>query len=305
MPLPARRPFAKPAKPPTDLLIHLRERGLIIGDEPKALRQLQVIGYYRLLIYMRPLQLLPGKLFRAGARFDDIVALYDFDRRLRLICLDAIERVEVALRAAINNELAVPLGPHFYLDPRNFEKVDGFKKFQRLACSADYLAITHYYDHYHAPSLPPIWAVTEAITFGAISRLFADLTLANRKLVARAFGYDEEILVSWFRSISDLRNRCAHHNRTWNANMAPCQPKVARRVAAQFGSRQDCFYARAVVLAALLDAIGQGAVWRRDLAWHVRGAQPLISAATMGFPPGWEAMPFWVLPPDRRGATLT
>ncbi len=189
---------------------------------------------------------------------------------------------------------------HFYLDWKAFERPRGFEAFRRKVDEADSLAITHYHQRYDRPPSPPIWAVTEAITFGALSRLFADLNLANRKMVARAFGYDETILVSWFRAVSDLRNKCAHHNRTWNANMAPYQPKVAKRIAAQFGPSQDTFYARAVVLAALLDATGQGGPWRRDLARHIRDNQPLASPDAMSFPPDWEAMPFWVLPPSRR-----
>ena len=298
---PPPRVFAKPARTPEDLLAHLRARSLAVPDPGKALRQLRTIGYYRLLIYMRPLQDLPAKTFRPGVAFPDIVALYDFDRRLRLICLDAIERVEVALRAAINNELAVALGPHFYLDRRAFERPQGFEAFRKKVGEADYLAITHYRQRYDRPASPPIWAVTEAVTFGTLSRLFAVLVRPHRKMVARAFGHDETILVSWFRAVNDLRNKCAHHNRTWNANMAPYQPKVAKRLAAAFGPSQDTFYARAVVLAALLDAVGQGAEWRRDLARHVRDGQPLASAAAMGFPPGWEALPFWALPPSRRG----
>jgi abortive infection bacteriophage resistance protein len=299
--LPVRRAFDKPAKSPAELLAHLQGRGLAVPDLTQALRQLQTIGYYRLLIYMRPLQILPEKIFKPGVAFADIVRLYNFDRELRLICLDAIERVEVALRAAINNELAVALGAHFYLDQRAFERLQGFEAFQGKVRRARYLAISHYHERYYHPPAPPIWAVTEAVTFGTLSRLFADLIRPHRRMVARAFDYDEKILVSWFRSINDLRNKCAHHNRTWNASMLVDQPRIASRIAAQFGPSQDTFYARAVVLAALLDQIGQGGQWRRDLARHVREAQSLIPADAMGFPPRWEAMPFWVLPPGRRG----
>ncbi len=265
-------------------------------DPAQALRQLQTIGYYRLLIYMRPLQNLPIKTFKPGVTFVDVVRLYDFDRQLRLICLDAIERIEVALRAAINNELTVALGPHFYLDRGAFEHSKGFGAFQGKVRDARYLAIDHYHQRYDHPPDPPIWAVTEAVTFGTLSRLFADLVRPHRRLVARAFGYDETILVSWFRSINGLRNKCAHHNRTWNAYMLVDQPRIAKRIAAQFGSSQDRFYARAVVLGALLDEIGQGSPWRRDLARHVLEAQPLASAVAMGFPIGWEVKPFWASP---------
>lgn len=250
---------------------------------------------------MRPLQGLPSKSFRAGVDFDDVVRLYDFDRRLRLICLDAIEQAEVALRAAINNELAVALGPHFYLDGCAFERLSGQQVFLKKVLDAKYLAIAHYYERYDEPPRPPIWAVTEAVTFGTLSKLFADLTLANRKLVARSFGYDETVLVSWFRSLNDLRNKCAHHNRVWNANFGANQPRIAKHVRAAFGSnpRTDLFYARAVVLAALLDALGRGEGWKQELVIHLQAHRSLADEAAMGCPPGWEVMPFWAPPPGR------
>ena len=88
---------------PIDLLAHLQTRGLTVHDQEAALHSLETVGYYRLLIYMRALQTMPGKTFVAGTTFADIVTLYNFDRELRVLCLDAIERIEVALRASIVN----------------------------------------------------------------------------------------------------------------------------------------------------------------------------------------------------------
>lgn len=115
--------FLKPAKPPNALLRHLRLKGLgTRGQRDKALHALEFIGYHRLLIYMRPLQD-PQKRFFATVQFDDILQLYDFDRRLRLVFLDAIDRIEVAFRAAIINTLALDktCGSHFYLDAVHFQ----------------------------------------------------------------------------------------------------------------------------------------------------------------------------------------
>jgi abortive infection bacteriophage resistance protein len=129
------RTFQKPAIDPRKLLKHLKRRGLLVPDESKALHALEYIGYYRLLIYMRPLQQ-KDKTFQPNAAFDNILNLYGFDRKLRLLCLDAIERIEVALRAALINSLAQNYGPHFYLERRFFEKRSGFKTFLRTATRA-------------------------------------------------------------------------------------------------------------------------------------------------------------------------
>jgi abortive infection bacteriophage resistance protein len=68
-------PYTKPAKTIQDLLHHLVGKGLnAAGLQPKALSSLQFIGYYRLLIYMRPLQDHQSKVFYPGIDVDDILA---------------------------------------------------------------------------------------------------------------------------------------------------------------------------------------------------------------------------------------
>ena len=50
------------------------------------------VGYYRLLIHVRPLQDPATKAFRPGVAFADVLALYDFDRELRLPSLSIASR---------------------------------------------------------------------------------------------------------------------------------------------------------------------------------------------------------------------
>ena len=284
------RPYLKPARTPADLLAHLQARGLVVPDPAAALEALIHVGYYRLLIYMRPLQD-AAKQFHLGTTFTAVLALYDFDRELRLLCLDAIERVEVALRAALNNEVAVAHGPHFYLDRHLFATFDAYQEFLRTATTAKYLAIAHYRARYDEPPVAPIWAVTEAITFGALSRLYSGLRLDLRKLVARRFGFDETVLVSWFRTLTTLRNMCAHHNRLWNATLMVDQPKQAKALAADL-TPPNTFYARAVVLVALLRVIAPTSDWRHRLA-ALLTRYPAAVPSAMGFPVAWQTRALW------------
>lgn len=95
---------------------------------------LERVDYYRLLNYMRPLQVTDAsgvRRFRAGTTMHDVVALYEFDRRLRLLCMDAVERIEVALRAAIVCEVAVAEGPDFYTRRGYFTSADACEGFKR------------------------------------------------------------------------------------------------------------------------------------------------------------------------------
>lgn len=285
--------YSKAALPPGALLAHLQSRGLTVPNTGTALNALARIGYYRLLIYMRPLQDPTTKQFLSGTTFDDILERYNFDRELRLLCLDAIERIEVAFRAAIINELAVAYGAHFHMSSRHFETAEGFRGFIDRATKAQYLGITHYYINYNEPSIPPIWTILEGVTLGTLSRMYSNLHEANRRLIATQFNYPEPTIVSWIRSINDLRNICAHHNRLFNAVMQVNQPMQNRRLRGEWGTTQNRFYARALILVALLNEIDPALTWKNDLK-SLLGKYPTINPAEMGFPAGWNTRQFWL-----------
>ncbi|HEX8395519.1 MAG TPA: Abi family protein [Longimicrobium sp.] len=289
-------PYNKPALAPPELLAHLISRGLEIPNPLTALHALEYVGYYRLLIYMRPFQTpdpVSGvRRFAAGATFDEVLALYDFDRELRLLCLDAVERIEVALRAAIVSQVAVVAGAHFYLEPAHFERIDAFVDFYQTARREErHLAAKHYRRHYASPEHPPIWAMLEASTFGVLSRLFSGLALRHRKTVALRFGFDERVLSSWFRSINLVRNLCAHHGRLWNTPMHVDQPLAATRLREE-QIPTDRLYARLVAIAALIGMVDPSSDWKRRLA-SLLARYPSVPLAPMGIPPGWNTRPFW------------
>ncbi len=296
--------YAKPAKTPNALLRHLRLKGLNTrGQSALALQALQFIGYYRLLIYMRPLQD-PTKQFHPGVRFDDILALYDFDRQLRLVCLDAIERIEVAFRAAIANTLAndKACGPHFYLDAVHFAKAEDHRGFLKNVIGLrESLPIKHYYDNYNTPALPPIWAVLESMSIGQLSRLFSGLHLDHRKSVAACFTYDEKVISTWLKSLTLLRNLSAHHSRLWNTSITSDAPMYAKTIHGEFPHQNDRgrVFPRAVVAQALMRVIDPSSDWK-DKFKQVITSLPVASLAKagltsniLGLIPGWEYRPFW------------
>jgi len=101
-----------------DQLEKMIERGLIVEDKDEAKHYLRQIGYYRLCGYTLPFQ--RGGVgcdrheFRKPIEFRKILESYVFDRKLRLLLLDAIERIEVSFRAALSNSIAQCHTPHWY-----------------------------------------------------------------------------------------------------------------------------------------------------------------------------------------------
>ena len=101
----------------------LIDRGLICDDDDRQRLEsyLSSIGYYRLSAYWLPFYSTDTERFSENTHFDTILSLYIFDRKLRLLVMEAIERIEVALRAQWSGKLALHGGSHAYM------KVDFFK----------------------------------------------------------------------------------------------------------------------------------------------------------------------------------
>ncbi len=118
------RPFEKPPLAVDEQLQLLKDRGLVIRDDKRAAALLEVVSLFRLSPYMRPFQRAgnPAHSFIEGATLADIVTLYRFDRELRNLVMDALERVEVAVRACIGNTMAKRYDDsHWYLNRVHFK----------------------------------------------------------------------------------------------------------------------------------------------------------------------------------------
>lgn len=119
--------FNKPEKSNTELIAEWKKRGLLIPDEQRAQHYLDFISYYRLSAYSIPFQTSASHQFRPNTSFDNILDLYIFDRELRLLIMDAIERIEVAVRTQICNVISLTRDQHnnafgafWYLDGKHF-----------------------------------------------------------------------------------------------------------------------------------------------------------------------------------------
>lgn len=310
--------FQKPAHTLDEQLATLRERGLIIDDEDRARHYLSNVSYFRLSAYTRPFYQpgLPEHRFLGNTRFDDVLQLYVFDRELRLLLLDAIERIEVALRAQLGNTLAEHHGPHGYLDAAIFDTRYGHDwlvdKLQRAGQARELETfLAHYRRKYHsAPEQPPIWMAVELLTFKEVSTLFAHLRLPkDTQRIERHFGLKMPVLRSWFRSLSDLRNTCAHHGRVWNREFgsrsvmprkAPAGwPSVPESIAT--GSQQNPqqrlnprrrLYLQLVVIETLMRVVSPTSQWAERLVVLLEQC-PQVSRPHMGFPADWEGELFW------------
>lgn len=315
-------PYTKPHRTFADQIALLMQRGLIVTDQPKAIHHLQRIGYGRLTSYWQPFQqIVPdpadptrtirGKHFRPGAEFRHAVDLYLFDKQLRLLFLDAIERIEVALRVDLAHTLGkrdpwAHRNPAFLDAHRTNRPSQGSTQHARWLTKADQAIsrskedwVKEFLASYSSPL--PIWLAVDAWDFGTLSWLLEMAHPNDRSAIAKRYGLLPDTLVSWIRSLAFVRNICAHHARLWNAGIIN-QPKVPKQFEApQVGhvgtefKRRSRIYGGAVVASHLVKQINVGTSWasRMHAHWLAFPAMPFASPVQGGFLQGWDQEAVW------------
>ena len=178
------------SKPPIDItaqIAALKQRGLTFTDEGKAAHYLSNISYYRLRAYTYPFQdnTNPQHPFIKKVSFDDILELYIFDRRLRLLVFAALEKVEIALRTKIIYNWALAYGSHWHEDANLYRNYSRFSwdiniLHEEIKRSTETF-IRHYSDNYTNPTNPPAWMSLEVASLGLLSKLFENLKKGPQK----------------------------------------------------------------------------------------------------------------------------
>ena len=296
-------PFSKSPKTFAEQVDKLRDHGLAIPDPAKAEFYLSQLNYYRFAAYCLPFeQDHATHAFRAGTSFDDVLNLYIFDRELRLLLLDAIERIEVSLRTQMAYHLSHRHNTaHPHLQPALFYNEDSYqtsiRKLKDEVSNSREEFIQHLKNKYQEP-LPPIWAVVELMTMGQLSRWFGNIDQrSDRQAIARNYKVDERILKSLCQHLTTVRNHCAHHARLWNRNFTFTMriPNRGERVLIDsFNSdhrSERKLYNSLVMTAYLMDTINPGHHRKQRLKDLV--ATHDIETRKMGFPDDWQAKPIW------------
>lgn len=306
MALPQRK-FTKVALTVDDQLQKMVARGVVVEDEPFAKYHLEKIGFYRLSGYAEPFQIGGNGADRHHCKepvpFEKLIERYSFDRKLRLLMLDAIERIEVSLRSSFSNSIALNHGSHWYLENKLFEpSYDHAQMMNELKRQIGHTAntdeqlarrdvfIQHYYDNYNDPETPPSWMVFEAVSFGFVSKVFENLFKSETTHFCLPLKVPHDVLSSWLHTVSYVRNLCAHHSRVWNRTLT-IKPAIAKKHKTKFFGN-DKIYSVIVVMKIMLDTIMPDNDWAERLA-GLLDEYPEVPRANMGFPDDWKNNDFW------------
>jgi abortive infection bacteriophage resistance protein len=281
----------------------LQERGLTINDKAKAAHYLSNISYYRLRAYTYPFQdnAETNHPFIKEVNFENIIDLYVFDRRLRLLVFNAIEKIEVALRTKIVYELSLNHGSHWYENADLYRNTSRFyreiaKVYEEVDRSNETF-IEHYKNTYVSPENPPAWMSLEVISMGLLSKLFSNLKKGSeKKKITREFGLTKpEILESWMHAFANLRNTCAHHGRLWNRRFT-AKPQIPYNTIHTFLTNRNIhnnkLYAQLSCINYISRIISPNTSFITDLKQLINTC-PLVNLHEMGFPANWEQEYIW------------
>jgi abortive infection bacteriophage resistance protein len=323
--------YVKPWLSVKDQIEGLSRRGLAVGDPAEAGRILREVGYYRLTGYLYSFR--QSEIFvddrghervrilgsyRSGAQLRDAVDLIDFDRDLRLLVLEGVERIEVALRMQLGYSLG-KLAAFAHEDPALFVSAfteprtgeDGepqpspheswLGRVRERQGNSDEAFVTHFRVKYDDHM--PIWALTEILELGQAARLYAGLRNDIATDIATAFGVPtKQLMQSWITTLNYVRNVAAHHARLFNRKLvsAPKRPKgdavpLLAHLKHEEAPKQFGVYSALAVMAYLLETVHPGRDWSTRVATHLRNFPTTehLGVGSLGVASGWLDHDLW------------
>lgn len=311
--------FEKPPLTYKEQIELLKRRGLVFDDEQKAELQLSNVSYFRLSAYMLPFKKNVGSEiideFRYGTNWKSVYNLYVFDRKLRLLFFDAIDKIEVALRCQLVYVLSHKYGSHWQdnasilkapytitLNGGEQRVIDVYSDIQhhiadQLSSQQTEQFIKHYHDTYDYPKNPPSWMSVEVMYFNQLSKICSNLReRADKVAIAKHFSLPPDEFISWLHTINYLRNICAHHARLWNREIKiiPALLRFSKDkiwITEPGRTKRSRIYYTLCMINYLLQSVNPNSSFSQRLKQLISEYMPKISA--MGFPENWESEKIW------------
>lgn len=310
---------SKPFKSIDEQIEILKNRGMEVASSEFAAQWLKSVGYYRLSGYWFVYRQSRDRdsdhydQFIEGTRFEDVADLYEFDRKLRILILDGVERVEVGLRSKLAYHLAAidPLAHEdasIFINQGHFNYLDwkrtAFGRISRGLSKSP--ALKHHVENHN--SVFPIWLLLDVADFKDLSVLFDGLPIELQKQILNGWGIQLKTkgfkqsrsnpFSAWFHQLSLLRNYSAHHAKIWNSNFTPANgSRLADNDGLEvLGAQSDDIFGALTMLMYLVEQVSPASSWPRKVNQLIRDDFSKLkdrNLSEMGFPLGWESSCLW------------
>lgn len=172
---------------------------------------------------MYPLLRMPKEqhVYKESASFDKVMMVYRFDKGLRMMLFNEIEKIEVAVKCAIVNIGCEMTGDPFWItEVRNFSNPIKYKRTIHLIEEELNHTKEDFINHFkktYSNQFPPAWILMEILPFGVVTNIYANIKNKRiKKRISQSFELQVAPFESWLTIIAVTRNSCGHHARIWN-----------------------------------------------------------------------------------------
>ena len=240
----------------------LRNRGVVVPTNGKPKRFLEQENYYNVINGYKDLFLVKDsnnlpvepELYQEGTHFNELKALFLFDRELRILLLKYLLIFENSIKTTVAYEFSKKYPrKNAYLDIANFVDNDPKKVLQQISILTKTIhdkvdrtgAIKHYIEEHGEV---PLWVLVNFLTMGNIANFYNILTDSTKNIIAKfytdkyriqnkdnTFRLSSADLSACLKVANLVRNICAHDERLYNVNLRNVR---ISQIANHFGIRR-------------------------------------------------------------------
>ena len=205
-----------------ELLEYLISKGVKISNKKQALNKINMYLYYNIINTYKDVFKKEDGSYKENVSFEEIYALFEFDKNIRNIFLKYSLEIEMILKSYLSETISSKYGIQNYLLKENFdyalnEKIInesiGAIKEEIAKQNGKHDAVTHYMSKYGF--IPP-FVLTKILTFGELSRLYGMLKQSDRQNISKKFKLSDKVLKQIIMNITMVRNICAHNDRLFS-----------------------------------------------------------------------------------------
>ena len=212
----------KEYKNPSELLDYIISKGILVNNKEDALNKMKTYSYYSIINTYKDVFKNKNHEYKKNVSFDEIYALFEFDKNLRSIFLKYSLEIEMILKSLLAETISSKYGIKDYLIKENFddkveeaiiiESINVIEKEIKKQIGK-HEAVTHYMNEYEF--VPP-FVLTKILTFGELSRLYVMLKQPDRQRISKNFRLSDKVLKQIIVNITMIRNICAHNDRLFS-----------------------------------------------------------------------------------------
>lgn len=202
-----------------ELIEYLITKNVIVKNRQDAISKIEKYTYYSVINSYKNNFKDKNNNYLSNVTFDEIFALYDFDKNLKYIILKYALEVETVIKSLMANQISKVYGLKYYLDVNNLDSKASLKAKEKIINRINdeiihnynvHSAVTHYKDNY---GYVPPFVLTKILTFGVASSYYGLLKQTDRQMIAKYFKISDKLLKQILKNLTSIRNIAAHSDR--------------------------------------------------------------------------------------------